>query len=124
MTENANPGLGIGEGLFKDLFWDLSVQAALTALFAYVPVLNVWPLRGIVTGIITLFTDKMYSLMKLLIDVTAIKFTNGEHQRAFDSAAVKLKIIAHDRGIDSDEFRKAREDAKASLSRFVRFGDT
>ena len=50
MTEQAYPGLSKAEDIFKSLIWDNSVEAALAALFAAAPYLNVPPLRQIVSG--------------------------------------------------------------------------
>lgn len=60
--------------------------------------------------------------MKLAVDLEAITLVNAEHKRDYDKASVVLKIIAIDKGIDSDEFKKARDNAKIALSKYVRFG--
>ena len=122
MTNNANPVLGQIEDLFKDLVWDSLVKSALTALFVAVPGLAVWPLGMIIRWVVNRYAGQLFQLLRLVVDLKVIAFVNYEHKRAFDNAAVKLKIIALDQGIDSDEFKKARENAKASLAKFVTFG--
>lgn len=124
VTETANPALGKIEDLFKDLVWDNLITAALTALFAYIPVLGVWPLKPIITYVVTTFASKLFDLVRLTVDLQVIVFANNAHKKAFDGAAVKLKIIAHSHGTSSDQFKKAKEDAKETLSAFVRFNGT
>jgi hypothetical protein len=121
MTNSVNTSLDFAEKLFKELVWDNLIKIGLLALFADAPVFAIWPLRQIVTTLVSVLSEKLFSALKTVTDVTAIPLINSQHQRAFDAASVKLKIIAHDKGIDSDEFKKAREDAKVALAQFVRF---
>jgi hypothetical protein len=122
VTEGANSSLDRVEGLFKDLFWDGVTEAAILAVFASVPWLNVWPLSAIVRLLLKGFSEKMFTGLKLIVDLQAIAFLNEEHKKAYDKASVQLKIIANDKGVDSPEFKRARENAKEALSRFVSFG--
>ncbi len=122
MSTTATPTLGLVEDAFKALIWDTSLQVGLAALFTYVPVLNVWPLRRVITDVVQFIGDKLFFALRELIDVSAIQLRNAVHQRAFDRAVVTLKIIAHDKGIESPEFMNARENAKIEFSKFVRFG--
>lgn len=124
MTDVAYPKLTIAENIFKNVVWDNLTASALVALFAAPGCgwMALWPMRQIITGTATLITDQLFKILRLYVDLTAIALINAEHKRAFDAAAVKLKVIAHDRGIDSDEFKKAREVAKADFAKFVAFG--
>lgn len=112
MTEIANPALGKIEDLVKDLAWDNLVKATLVYLK-----LDFWP----VNAIATLFTDKLYESLRTTVDLAAISLVNEHHQRGFDRALVTLAIVARDKGMESDEYRKAKENAKTALSQFVRF---
>lgn len=107
------------ESLFKDLVWDNIITVALTALTVAVPFLAVWPVRPIMMFIVHQFTDALYDVLKLTFDLTQIAFTNELHKRTFDHEAVKLHVIAKEKGIDSDEFKAAKEDAKNALAVFV-----
>jgi hypothetical protein len=121
MTTEANPTLGKFENLFKEWVWDNLVEAGLTALFTQVPALAVWPIKPILSYIIRLYADRLFSAIKLCVDLQAIAFVNEAHKRAFDKASVTLKIIAHDKGLDSPEFKNARENAKTELAKYVHF---
>jgi hypothetical protein len=105
---------------FKDLVWDVLVRALITKLLAAVPWL-VGPLGGIAGLIIGLVGDMLYNLITQYIEFSSIAIRNLEHRRAFDAASVKLKILARDKGIDSEEFKKARDEQRKALSAFVRF---
>ncbi len=121
MTTVANPTLGKIEDLFKTLVWDSLVKAGMEAILVQVPGLRVWPLSALTRYVIGTFSEKLYGVTKLAVDLQAISFLNGQHKRAFDRAAVTLKIIANEKGIESEEFRKAKDEAKSALSQFVRF---
>lgn len=70
----------------------------------------------------TLFTDRFYTVAREVWDVESIIYNNEELERAYTGAALKLKIIARDKGIESEEYRSAREKHKQDLSKFVRIG--
>jgi len=121
VTTQVNPELGKAESIFKALIWDSVFEAEMIALFSAAPYLNFWPVNSIIRGLLKLGTDQLFSALQLFVDTQTIALVNAEHQRAFDKATVALKIIAKDKGIDSPEFKKAKENAKVALSRFVRF---
>lgn len=108
--------------LFKDLAWDSLVNALLMWLFAQAPWLAWGPLRLVTTFVITHLTDKLYSLLDGAADMTRIVFRNEAHQREYERASVRLKILARDKGAESEEFRNARAEHRAALSDLVRFG--
>lgn len=112
MTTIVTPSIGRAEDLFKSFVWDNIVTAALTSLG-----LNFWPLNSILRFIST----KIFDQIRLAFDLSAIVFLNQLHKDAFDREMVKLKIVAVDHGIDSEEFKKAKEDAKAVLAKFVAY---
>lgn len=121
MTTGVNAPITFTENLFKSLIWDPLVKAAMTALDVEVPVLAVWPLSSIINGVVNLASNAIFTQVRLLVDVTAIKLLNAEHEAEYNSAAEKLAVIAHDQGVDSDAFIQQREIAKAALSKFVQF---
>lgn len=110
------------EDIFKSLVWDNLTRAALTALFAAAPYLAWWPLSMVITMIVTGISNKLFAVLKLTVNLEVISFKNLAHQKAYDDAAVKLKVLAIDHGADSPEYLKARESAKADFSQYVRFG--
>ena len=119
---NVDPPLVSQAGLFNDFLWTPIVKLILAQIFKLLPFLAWGPLGPIVTWMVTWLAGKLFDAFKEFIDVTIIPFKNAEHQKAYDLASVTLKIIAHDHGVDSEEFRKARDENKQKLSDFVRFG--
>lgn len=120
--ETAFPKLDSIQSTFKSLVWDNLIEAAITALFAAVPWLNAWPIGGAVRYILKLFSDKVFDALKLSVDLQAIVLVNEQHKNAYNKQLSKLKIIAREKGIDSVEFAKERENAKKALSVFVSYG--
>lgn len=109
------------EDLFKSFVWDKLVELVVQRIFFELPFLAWGPLGAITKIAIVFFSDKLYVHIKLCVDMNVISFMNREHQQAYDRAGVELKIIAMQKGIESPEFKEAREKAKHNLSKFVRF---
>jgi len=121
MTETVNPKLEFAERLFKTLVWDNLISAALVALFAGASWLAWPPMRQIITGVVLKTADWLFKNFKLVVDLEAIAFLNHEHEVAYNSAYVGLREIAERAGENSEEFKRARENAKADLSKFGRY---
>lgn len=121
MTTTVNPTLSLSEQLFFDLVWSPLVDAGIAALDAEVPAFAVWPLSTLTNSTIHALSSYLFSQIKLLVDVTAIQLINDAHESAYQAASLKLAIIAHDKGVDSNEFIQARNAAKIALSQFVHF---
>ncbi len=109
------------EDLFKDLVWDNLVKAAMTKMFVAVPFLAWGPIGGIIEHLFIKFAGKLYDVLKLELDVKSMVFKNKRLEKEFNRASVKLKIIARDKGINSEEFKKQRDLHKKQLADFVRF---
>lgn len=109
------------ENLFKSLVWDNLVKAAIKKIFVAAPFLAWGPLGIVAKYVIGKIADKLYEALKEAIDMQRIAFRNKDLRKGYERASVTLRIIAQDRGIDSDEFKKAREEHKKNLAAFVRF---
>ena len=107
--------------LFRSLVWDNLVKAAIKRIFMAVPFLTMGPLGSVTTFIITKITDKLYVVLKESVDLQVIVFKNKKLGKEFGRASVKLKIIANERGVDSNEFKEQREIHKKRLANFVHF---
>lgn len=107
--------------LFKSLVWDNLVKAALGRLFAAIPFLGWGPVGYVVTWIVVKYTDLFYEAMKELVDLQLIVFKNELAKKEYTIAAIHLRELAKTLGDQSDEFLKAREEAKLALSKFTRF---
>jgi hypothetical protein len=105
--------------LFKDLVFDTLVKAALQRLFSLVPLLGWGPLGMVISFYLTKFADLLYSGVKEFVEVESIPIKNEALRKEFDRASVKLKIIAGGKGIDSPEFREARNADKENLLKLV-----
>lgn len=90
-------------------------------LFAQAPFLDAPIIGTINRAVIKKVSGWFFLQIRLFIDITGVRLINNEYQTAFEKASVVLKIIAHDKGIDSNEFKAARENAKAALSKFTQF---
>jgi hypothetical protein len=106
---------------FKELVWDALIKAAIASLIKAVPFLGWGPAGAVLTWVVQKFTDYLYSTLVTSFNVAKMPFLNEAHRVAFDDATVKLRIIAAGEGINSDAFRKARDEHKKRLSEFVKF---
>lgn len=121
MTEVANPTLGKIEDAVERFGLYAITQVGLGALFAWQPWLNTWPLGNFIRGMTEFLSEKLFKFIRLVIDLRVIKFVNEKNQAAFDRSMVTLKAMARGYGIDSEEFKRARENAKQNFADFVRF---
>lgn len=124
MTNSATPTLTTIQTIFKDLVWDPLIVTGETALFAWeAPALSIPVIGTVLTAgekeIISLATDWLFSQLSLLIDMTVIPFIDKSHQAAFDSAAEKLLVIAHDSGPTSQAFEDAKNAEKTAFLAFI-----
>ena len=120
MAETQAQGVSLEE-LFKSMVWDAIVKALIARLFVIVPFLGWGPIGLVVTWGLTLLAEKLYSAIKLFINLEMIVLRNAEHERAFTRAGSELYLIARDKGIESEEFGRAREEHKVALAAFVSF---
>lgn len=97
------------------------VTAGLTALFINAPFLNLPVLRQLITWSLQSFANWLYTHFKLFVDVTALRLENDAHQAAYDSASLRLKIVALDEGLGSPGYAQAVQAAQAALSQFTQF---
>lgn len=122
MSETAYPQLTIVEDAFKSMVWDNLVEAGLTAFFAYFTFLNIPVVRQTIRYLATSFSDFLFANARLFLDVTAIKIVNSAAKSKYDTELLRLKIISLEKGNQSNEYKAARENAKAALAKFVHFG--
>jgi hypothetical protein len=99
------------EELFKELIWDVVLAAVLGALTASLPG---W-VSTIIISIVKGFTDKLFGGLTLMLEMDSARIKNNDFRVAFNAAAVRLKLVAQQKGIDSPEFRKERNEHKKAL---------
>ena len=61
--------------------------------------------------------------MVKMVKIETIQIQDEIHQKSFERAQLKLKIIAKEKGIDSQEFKDAREKEKQALRKLILFND-
>jgi len=107
--------------LFKDLVWTAIKDLILSRLALMVPILMWGPIGIFTSFLVGIILSWVYDAVKMAIDLQVIKFTNEKHQAAYDRASIALKLIARDKGINSPEFKEARDVHKKELAVFVKF---
>ena len=107
--------------IVHDLVWTAIIKLVTERLFSMIPFLAWGPLGILTSFVVGKLMEWAYEAMKLAVDLQVIRFNNEAHQRAFDTASVTLKIIARDKGINSLEFKEARDAHKKALAIFVKF---
>lgn len=122
MTTSAYQGLTTAQTVFKDLVWTPLITVGKTALKTELPFLGLPVISTVFNGIVGLISDWIFNQMALGMDLTAIKLVNSEHQSAYDSASIQLKVVAHDKGVNSPEYAAAKQKAMEALSKFTEFG--
>ncbi len=113
MTETIDPNLKKAEDLFHLLLWGPILEAQLAAMFVANPWMNLPIVKQIITGLVHLFSDKLYTSLVMFVDLQAVTILNEAHQKAFVRADIELMVIAHSKGVNSDEYKACREKAKA-----------
>jgi len=105
--------------ILRILAKEVLVPLILKRLIAQLPFLG-WPIIGPIASIaLNWIVGKVVDELALFIDFTAIAFRNDKARREFDRAGIALSIIAEQKGVESNEFKEAREQYKNALSDLV-----
>ncbi len=105
-----------------DVAWAALVKFATSRLIAALPFLGWGPIGWITGAIVAMVGNVIFDAMAEAFDMQMIAFKNEALQHQFDTATVKLKIVARAYGTESVEFKKEREASVQALSKFVHFG--
>ncbi len=116
----ALPELVSAEELFKGGVWDTLVDLGLAALFAEAPYLNIPILRDGIKWLIRKFTDAMFTFFQEFVNLKYVFLHNLGMQKKFTEHALALKGLAIEKGLDSKEYKDAREEHKKALAEKVR----
>lgn len=111
----------MNEDAFKDLVWFSIVKAALGRLFTLVPLLGWGPIGHVITFFAMKFGEQLFDAISKVVRIEILEFKNDETRKAFDSAAVKLKLTARSYGLESEQFKVARNEYQKKLSGFVMY---
>lgn len=122
MSEIAFKPLTAIENIFKSLVWDNVVSTYTAYVFVQVPFLNVPVIRELTAYLIKTVSDGFFSVGRLFTDMTAIKIIEPILLDKYQKESIRLSIIAHNSGIDSEEFKKEKEIEKQNFHNFIHFG--
>lgn len=114
--------------LFKDLVFDNLVKAGVNRVLSRIPKLIAVPIFGPILGglislVITKVADILFEMLDEYVDFKQIAFKDKQLEKTYNTAATKLKILAHEKGIDSPEFKEQRNVDKNALADFVSLRD-
>lgn len=109
---------------FKALVFDPIVKLVIGKVIGLAGFLSFGPVAFLVTKLVTYIADQLYLVLRDQVNFNYIMLANEKHHEAFVAAHLELKGIAQSKGIDSKEFKEAREKRRKALSEFVRWGAT
>lgn len=105
---------------FKELVWSEIVQAELRQLFSAVPFLGWGPIGYVISVIALKWAERLYKQFCTTVNVQMIELRNEAQENVYATASAELNIIAAQKGIESNEFKAARELHKRAFADFVR----
>ena len=105
----------------KELIWSVYVKKAMGQIFIAVPFLGWPPFALLINHLILTFSDYLYESLKAFLSEEMILFKNKQAQEQFSKSALILNQIAKSKGIDSQEFREARNENKKLLENLIRY---
>ena len=105
----------------KDVVFAAVIKLATQMLISALPWLG-WGPMGWITGlVVSIVGNVIYDAMDEAFRLQMIQFKNDKFQREWDSASVKLKIVAMNHGVDSPEFKEERKKNVEALTKLVSF---
>ena len=116
----ALPELIEAEDLFKGSVWDPLLDFGLAALYVECPYLNWWPLNAAIKHFAHKLTDIIFTAFTEVINLKYGILKNLGMQEMFTTHALRMKNAALEKGIDSEEFKNAKEQGKKALAAKVR----
>lgn len=108
----------VSDYAFKSLVWDIFFKNLAVKFVMFFGMTPNGAAAIALTKIVLYFTEKAYVVFKKTVKVGTIVLANDVHQKSYERASLKLKIIAREKGIESDEFknqRKIEHDKQADL---------
>lgn len=109
-----------GLDTFKTLVFDPLVNVAIGKVIGLAGWLSWGPISFVVTKAITFIANKLYDELGEVINFQYVMLLNEKHHKAFVEANTELRGLAKTRGINSKEFKEAREKRKVALAKFAR----
>lgn len=119
MTTSVNPTLTTAEYIFKDLVWTPMIIAGETWLNVEVPILNVPIIHQAEEIAEDDISDDIFNAIILFVDITYLKLKNSSAQSAYESASENLFVIYTESGVNSSEYKTARDAARIDLGKIL-----
>ena len=107
--------------IFKSLVWSNLVDLAIKKLFLAVPFLGWGPIGWVTSTIIKMFAEALFEAVHEQIDLQIIVFRKAGLRREFDRAALELKLIEREHGLESPQFKEQYEKAHEDFANFIVF---
>ena len=107
--------------LFKDSVWGPLVKASLAQLFKSVPILGFGPIGWVVNWIVMKVASDIFDKMEDVIDLERISFNNHQLHNEYIASLMRLRLVEREKGLNSDEYKQAKELNKINFSKFVHF---
>ncbi len=121
MTDVVTPTLGKIEDAVERFGLYAISQIWLNAVFVAWPVLGTWPLAQIIRTFTEILCDKAFAALRVTVDLKVIRFLDDKNLAAYEREVLKLRALGRGYGPESPQFKKARDDAKASFIKFAHF---
>jgi len=122
MSDTDFPPLTQAEQLFYDVAWLPLLRAGEVWLEGQVPFLNIPGVKDVDEAVLKAVADYIFDQLRLVLDVTAIKFVDAAHEAAYEKSSVTLKLISMEKGRASPEYEEARKHAEEEFALYLRFG--
>lgn len=110
--------------VFKELVFDQLVKNIIAKIVGLAPFLAWGPIAFIVTKVVTYLAGMVYDELKDAVNMKYIMLKNERYHAEFVAANGELRDIAKTKGIDSPEFKEAREKRKKTLADLARYDAT
>lgn len=111
----------VASEVFKSLVWDVAVKNIIAKSFIFFAISPTGFAANAITKIVIHYAEKAYPYFKKWVKVGSIVLDNEVHQRSYEKASYKLKVIAIESGINSDAFKKERDIEHEKQSKLVIF---
>jgi hypothetical protein len=109
--------------LFKSYVWDVMIKVAIADAMVSLSISPQGWLAMMITKIIIYGTNKLYPYIVRFIKIEKVILQDEIHQKEFEKIQLKLKIIATNKGIDSQEFKDAHKKEQDDLIKLIKFND-
>lgn len=107
--------------IFKSMVWDLLIKQAIADALAWLPLSISGPFGIVIGKAIGWLGDKLFTYFITVVKIEDISLMNSIHDKMYKNAQLKLKIIAKESGVDSQEFKNENAKMQDALWDFVRF---